>query len=102
MDSVRCFDENIRTADNGVSGSVEFYTPEKSGLRGIAFVDGARIKNHHGNTATNLASTGLGIRYNTANFSLATDYAWVLSEPDHVKKDSAGHRRWNFWAGLSF
>ena len=102
MDSVRGFDENIRTADNGVSGSVEFYTPEKSGLRGIAFVDGARIKNHHGNTATKLASTGLGIRYNTANFSLATDYAWVLSEPDHVKKDPAGHRRWNFWAGLSF
>lgn len=102
MDSVRGFDENIRTADNGVSGSVEFYTPEKSGLRGVAFVDGARIKNHHGNMTTNLASTGLGLRYNTANFSLATDYAWVVHEPDNVKNDPAGHRRWNLWAGLSF
>ena len=102
MDSVRGFDENIRTADNGVSGSVEFYTPEKSGLRGVAFVDGAHIKNHHGSKATDLASTGLGLRYHTGNFSLATDYAWIVEEPDHVKYDASGHRRWNLWAGLSF
>lgn len=104
MDSVRGFDENIRTADKGISGSLEIYTPVcLKGLRALAFVDGASLRNNRsGSAGTDLASSGLGLRYSHENLRLALDYAWVLHEPDSVEHDPAGHRRWNFWGGFTF
>lgn len=102
--SVRGFDENIRTADTGASGTLELYTPELAkGLRLLAFLDGATLHgNGAGDGSRNLASTGLGLRYHTDTFQFALDYAAILDEPDDVKHGTEGHRRWNVWGGCFF
>lgn len=102
--SVRGFDENIRTADTGASGTLELYTPEfAKGLRLLAFLDGATLHgNGAGDGSRNLASTGLGLRYYTDTFQFALDYAAILDEPDDVKRGPEGHRRWNVWGGCFF
>ncbi len=101
-DSVRGFDENIRTADRGVSGSVELYTPQLApGLRLLAFVDGASLSDKQ-LPAADLVSGGLGVRYDRGQVHLALDYAGIMHEPDSVSSDPAGHRRWNVWGGVSF
>lgn len=103
-DSVRGFDENIRTADRGISGSLEFYTPVYlKGLRALAFVDGASLHNNRkGYGNTDLASYGLGLRYNYEQLHLSLDYAFIAHEPDSVEHDPQGHRRFTFWGGISF
>ncbi len=101
-DSVRGFDENIRTGDNGISGSLELYTPQLSRrFRLLSFLDGASLRNH-GGESTDLASTGLGFRCDVDNIHVALDYAYVFHEPKDVENDPAGHRRFNAWAGISF
>ena len=101
-DSVRGFDENIRTADRGVSGSIELYTPQLApGLRLLAFVDAASLSDAQ-LPAVDLVSGGLGLRYERGQVHLALDYAGILHEPESVKGDPAGHRCWNVWGGIAF
>ena len=99
---MRGFDENIRTADRGVSGSIELYTPQLApGLRLLAFVDAASLSDAQ-LPAVDLVSGGLGLRYERGQVHLALDYAGILHEPESVKGDPAGHRCWNVWGGIAF
>lgn len=104
QDSVRGFDENIRTADRGISGSLECYTPRfLKGVRALAFVDGAALRNNGtGVDHTDLASCGLGLRFHQQDLYLSLDYAFILHEPDSVERDPAGHRRFSFFGGITF
>ena len=77
---MRGFDENIRTADRGVSGSIELYTPQLApGLRLLAFVDAASLSDAQ-LPAVDLVSGGLGLRYERGQVHLALDYAGILHD----------------------
>jgi len=82
--SVRGMAERALSSDRGVFGSVELRTPElTSGLRGVVFVDAARMTNRGPVTAIkpgsdSVASTGLGLRYDKGSLSIQADYAHVF------------------------
>jgi hemolysin activation/secretion protein len=85
QDTVRGYRQDLLLGDNGVLASVEarfplFSTPDRSQLLQIApFFDMAWIGNKPGNTPSprvnTIASTGIGLRYQTGdNFSAKLDY----------------------------
>jgi hemolysin activation/secretion protein len=85
QDTVRGYRQDLLLGDNGVLASIEarfplFSTPDRSQLLQIApFFDMAWIGNKPGNTPSprvnTIASTGVGLRYQTGdNFSAKLDY----------------------------
>lgn len=99
--TVRGFEERAASADNGVIGSLEIYTPELcKGLRLAAFTDFAVLSN---NTNENtfcfgherIASAGLGLRYTNekSGLGIAIDYAKIIDDLEGNRDGS--HRRWN-------
>lgn len=99
--TVRGFEERAISADNGVIGNLEIYTPELcKGLRLVAFTDFAALSN---NTNANsvcfgherIASVGLGLRYNSekSGLGISLDYAKIIDDVDYNVNTAA--RRWN-------
>jgi hemolysin activation/secretion protein len=85
QDTVRGYRQDLLLGDNGVLASVEarfplFSTPDRSQLLQIVpFFDMAWVGNKQGNTPSprvnTIASTGVGLRYQTGdNFSAKLDY----------------------------
>ena len=99
--TVRGFEERIISADNGVIGNLEIYTPELcKGLRLVAFTDFAALSNNTNADSVcfgheRIASAGLGLRYNNekSGLGLALDYAKIIDDVDYNVNTAA--RRWN-------
>lgn len=99
--TVRGFEERAISADSGVIGNFEIYTPELcKGLRLVAFTDFAALSNNisadticFGNER--IASAGLGLRYvNEKNgLGISVDYAKIIDDVDYSEYTAA--RRWN-------
>ena len=99
MYSVRGFKERSASADKGVLGSFEIYTPEfAKNQRFVFFLDGAHLVNNRANAndwgSDNVASVGLGYRLfeTKQGLSASIDYAHVLNE---VNGRSDTHRPWH-------
>ena len=96
--AVRGFLERIVTADNGIVGNAEVYTPDvaarlglaQGSLRGLVFYDFGIGRNSHGNasipTDERLASWGVGMRYALKkNVTVRVDAAEILdSRPEGI------------------
>lgn len=110
--SVRGFDERAMSADKGIVGKIEIYTPEvDKGLRFVAFTDYAWLWNNAnprsvGFDHDTIGSVGLGIRYTNprSGLSLAVDYAHIIKEANKVDLGTLRQNRrpWNFSASMSF
>ena len=110
--SVRGFDERAMSADKGVVGKIEIYTPEvEKGLRFVAFTDYAWLWNNVNNRSVGfdhdtIGSVGLGVRYTNSRsgLSLAVDYAHIIKEANKVDLSvlRQNRRPWNFSASMSF
>ncbi len=76
--------ERPLSADKGVIASLELTTPELApGLRGAGFVDGGYVRNNRPNdfnkpASDGLSSLGLGLRWNSGNYTASLDYAKLL------------------------
>ncbi|MBL9200560.1 MAG: ShlB/FhaC/HecB family hemolysin secretion/activation protein [Opitutaceae bacterium] len=108
--SVRGFQENSASGDNGFVLSTEFMPPSWkvnipriSKLRGplesrlLAFVDlgdtSLRRNLAHERNRNALASAGVGLRSNLAHhFSLTFDYGWQLSQPNADQRAAGAER----------
>jgi len=72
------------SGDKGVSGSVEFASPELApGLRAIAFADAGWLGNNEPNgvnkpSSDRLASVGLGLRYLAGIWTVTADYGRLV------------------------
>ena len=101
--SVRGFDTNVISADKGVVGSLELYTPEIApGSRFLAFLDAANLANNLGADTTcfgseHIASAGLGYRFTSSDrrLSLAVDYTKIIDNLPDGWADGQKSRRWN-------
>ena len=114
MYTVRGFAGTIASADKGIIGNLEIYTPEVApNLRLLAFLDYGNLTNNTNSLTTSkhyedLASTGVGLRYTDAkhNLALAVDYAKVINDvSDYTLSSSAphaNHRRWNTMFTIGF
>lgn len=114
MYTVRGFAGTIASADKGIIGNLEIYTPEVApNLRLLAFLDYGNLTNNTNSLTTSkhyedLASTGVGLRYTDAkhNLALAVDYAKVINDvSDYTLSSSAphaNHRRWNMMFTVGF
>ena len=108
--TVRGFNENVFTGDEGFVFDNELLTPvlrSRVSVRGkqfvpletrfLAFYDAAQVRNKHFNVYdahfAPVASTGVGVRMNWAsNFSLSADYGWQITHlPYAVTEHSRGH-----------
>ncbi len=83
--NVRGTDERPIAGDRGLFASLELSTPElHPGLRLSGFMDAGWLRNNHPN-ATNkpasdqLASVGLGLRYNTPAFALSAEWGRIVT-----------------------
>lgn len=83
--SVRGTSERPIAGDRGLFASLEINTPElQPGLRLVGFVDAGWLRNNHPN-ATNkpasdqLASVGLGLRYNRGAFGLSAEWGRIVA-----------------------
>ena len=83
--SIRGTGERPISGDRGLLASLEITTPAlMSGLRVIGFVDAGWLRNNNPN-ATNkpagdqLASMGMGLRYNAGNLALSAEWGRVVS-----------------------
>lgn len=106
--TVRGFEERIISADNGVIGSLEIYTPELcKGLRLVAFTDFAALSNNTSSETLcfgheRIASAGLGLRYNNekSGLGIAIDYANIIDDVEGTRDGS--YRRWNVNCSYKF
>lgn len=102
--SVRGFTEREISRDMGIQISIEGYTPEYAGLRGLAFIDAAsghnRLLPGESQPKSTIASYGLGLRY-TLGRDLAArfDVARVASG---TEKSPPGKTRGHFTLLMSF
>lgn len=83
--SVRGTSERPISGDRGLFASLEINTPElQPGLRLVGFVDAGWLRNNSPN-ATNkpasdqLASVGLGLRYNRGTFAMSAEWGRIVS-----------------------
>jgi hemolysin activation/secretion protein len=107
MDSVRGWHESVISGDKGYRYTIEFISPdfgnkvsEKTGLRGVLFMDKAHVNNNAGVDGTpvaigadkSIASVGAGLRYNYGRDVVARlDYAYVI-DGDVTKDNPSGSR----------
>ncbi len=97
--TVRGFEERALSADYGIIGSLEIYTPEIcKGLRLVAFSDFAAMANNNNANSISFArekfaSAGLGLRYTDENsgLSISLDYAKILND---VSYRQVPHYHW--------
>lgn len=98
--TVRGFEERAISADSGIIGNLEIYTPELcKGLRMVLFTDFAALANQTNEDTIcfgneRIASAGLGLRYSDekSGFGISVDYAKIL---DDIGTGDVPHRRWN-------
>ena len=110
--SVRGFDERAMSADKGIVGKIEVYTPEVAkGMRFVAFTDYAWLWNNVNDRSVGfdhdtIGSIGLGVRYTNprSGLSLAVDYAHIIKQASKVDLGvlRQNRRPWNFSASMSF
>ena len=105
--SVRGFTERALSADTGLVGSFELYTPEfLPHSRLVAFLDAGDITNNNSSSLFHherIASAGIGYRYTTKNISLLLDYAYIIDDADDiVLSGKQAGRRWNFAMNVGF
>lgn len=106
--TVRGFNERAISADKGILGNVEIYTPEICrGLRLLAFVDFASLANNlNANTNTfgneKIASAGIGLRYTNekSGLGISLDYAKIIDDVEETRDGS--YRRWNVNCSYKF
>ena len=96
--SVRGFDEREIAADNGVTASVELWTPPlgDTPASALVFVDGARLTNKGAGAAQSrregLLSVGVGMRLTVGEYvSVSADIAQVLNGVTGGENDAHGH-----------
>lgn len=104
--SVRGFKERVATADKGVAGSLEIYTPQfLKNSRFVLFLDAASLSNNTTNPgergSRSLASWGVGYRFfdTVGGLSASLDWANVISDGHVQSKDT---RPWLFTITQSF
>jgi hemolysin activation/secretion protein len=91
--SVRGVEERVMSGDSGLLGTLEVTSKEfYPGLRGVGFLDaGSLTSNNNAAIASNqLASVGLGLRYNTGKISVSTDWAQVITAADPLTPTPQG------------
>ena len=105
--TVRGFNERTVSADTGLVGSFEVFTPEFiPNARFCLFADYGTLHNNNENYwgSETLGSVGLGFRYNDAKhgLSLRVEYAKIV---DDIRQDllgRQGHKNWNVVLTKSF
>lgn len=113
--SVRGFDERVVSNDRGVSGSLELYTPNLSGLvrispssvqcRALFFYDMgyvAEVNPLPGEISSNtISSAGIGIRITDGKYlSITSDYGFILEPLAGGKGTGSG--RWHLAMSLMY
>ena len=107
MNTVRGFENSI-SADKGIVGSVEVFTPEvMPHSRFVAFYDYGNLTNNRQGanfSSESLASVGLGYRYNNpkSGISVSVDYAHPVDDVSSRISNTENHRRWNAMVSMSF
>lgn len=107
MHSVRGFKERIASADKGIVGSLEFYTPEfAKNQRALLFLDAARLQNNHAAYGEihreGIASWGIGYRLFESNgLSVRLDWADAFRDLGGKNAQNA-HRPWHLSITQSF
>ena len=104
--SIRGFNERIISGDKGVSGSLEFMSPQiiKNG-RMYIFTDMGQISSNQNNSSSrNLSSAGIGFRFSDpVNFwSIDLSYAKILQGFDENNEPNNAYKRWNLMATKTF
>ncbi len=104
--SIRGFNERIISGDKGISGSLEFMSPQviKNG-RMYIFTDMGQISSNQSNSASrNLSSAGIGFRFNDpVNFwSIDLSYTKILQGFDESNEPDNAYKRWNLMAAKTF
>jgi hemolysin activation/secretion protein len=89
---VRGFDEITGYGDNGVSLSLEYFTPwhkisQLGSFRALTFLDTAAVSEHATNKNIELLSTGIGARWQWRTFSAQCDLGIPLASPVGTKTD---------------
>lgn len=106
--TVRGFNERTISADTGLVGSFEIFTPEWiKNSRFCLFYDFGTLHNNNNSLAfqsETLASVGLGYRYNdTKNgISLRLEYAKIVDDINRDLLGNQGHKNWNVIFTKSF
>lgn len=109
-ESVRGYYESQQLGDDGVSATLELYTPSLAGhlheridnLRLLAFADAAYLRNHDtlpgSPTSFELYGAGIGLRLSAfRSLSLNLDLAWPLTDSDEIERgDSRTHFSLNY------
>lgn len=104
--SVRGFYERTISADKGICGSLELYTPIIANYnRFVLFTDFARLNNNHPNvgevTSEGLASVGVGYRFSGyKGWNVQIDYAKPIF--DRMDREKLYGRRWTLRISKSF
>lgn len=88
--SVRGTADRVVAGDSGMLVSAELSSWElTSGLRALGFVDAGWLKNNNAAATTagksaedQLASAGLGLRYNTGSLSMSAEWGRVITAPN--------------------
>ncbi|SFT88086.1 Hemolysin activation/secretion protein [Selenomonas sp. GACV-9] len=107
MNTVRGFENSI-SADKGIVGNLEVYTPEFAPhSRFVAFYDYGNLTNNREGASfdsVSLSSVGIGYRYNNpkSGLTLAVDYANPVEDVDSKISNTTNHRRWNATVSMSF
>lgn len=106
--TVRGFNERAISADTGLVGSFEIFTPEfipKS--RFVLFADYGTLHNNNENLgfrSETLSSAGIGYRYNDEKngISFRLEYAKILDDLRQDLIGRQGHKNWNMVLTVSF
>ena len=107
MNTVRGFENSI-SADKGIIGNVEIYTPEFAPhSRFVAFYDYGNLSNNRQGanfSSESLASVGIGYRYNNpkGGITVSVDYAHPVDDVSSRISNTENHRRWNAMVSMSF
>lgn len=105
--TVRGFNERTVSADTGLVGSFEVFTPEFiPNARFCLFADYGTLHNNNENywRSETLGSVGLGFRYSDVKngLLLRVEYAKIVDDVDPMLIGQQGHKNWNVLLTKSF
>ena len=106
--TVRGFNERAISADTGLIGSFEIFTPEVfKNSRFCIFTDYGTLHNNNDNQpfrSETLGSAGIGYRYTDEKngISLRVDYAKIIDDIRQDLLERQGHKQWNVLLTVSF
>ncbi|MBP5199683.1 MAG: ShlB/FhaC/HecB family hemolysin secretion/activation protein [Schwartzia sp.] len=106
--TVRGFNERTISADTGLIGSLEIFTPEfVPHSRFVVFADYGALHNNNEYLAfgsETLGSVGLGYRYydDRLGLSLRLEYAKIVDDVNRDLLGNEGHKNWNLVLTKSF